>query len=739
MKRFAGRAIAGLSAVLLAVSSLNLTVRAEELPQDEFEEFVEFHSEYEELVNSDEEYVKPEDLMEDDLNPEDVQEKDSDDDYIVLEDIQIEDADLIEFLVEDGELLEFELEASDMAANGQVIDEMDLIEGYFYYDQPAGATIYSKGYNGNKLSGANRVIYDTVRAQAARIAAGEESNASVSIDISSSGVAGQLWTASELGISGQAVYYDSSRNGYIISNEASQAVFKKAGVDPVGVWRIVLRDCPYEMYWANLKMNYSGVTGTYSNGEWRVGLSKNIKINLDVSYEFSAGQYIVDVNKTRAVAGAKANALNIVNECAGLSDIDKIRTYVNKICALNSYNYDALNLPAEKYGNPWQMIYVFDGNPSTNVVCEGYSKSFQFLMDNSRFTYAGTYSYIVTGYMNGGLHMWNIIHMPDGKNYLMDLTGCDSGDSGRGMDYFFFGTPSGGNVSSVYYFNFGRDIPYEYDANTRAMYSTAELTISTTKYAGIKPVDKAKAQAFVKRLYTDCLGRSYDTDGLNAWTNQLCSRNIDGATIGAGFVFSKEYIAKGTTKSEYIKMLYKVFMGREADAAGLAYWKNQMRYGKTREEVFKAFIDSEEYTKICEKSGISKGTYTIKGLPPTVVRDMPVKKTTKQYVERIYSKALNRASDPSGIDYWCKQISNEEWDPVDVAEFFILSSEFEAKKLNNTEYIKVLYRTFMGREADSAGLKFWIGELNKGQTRKQVLERFAGCAEFQNIVKSFGL
>ncbi|MDD6267125.1 MAG: DUF4214 domain-containing protein, partial [Clostridium sp.] len=77
--------------------------------------------------------------------------------------------------------------------------------------------------------------------------------------------------------------------------------------------------------------------------------------------------------------------------------------------------------------------------------------------------------------------------------------------------------------------------------------------------------------------------------------------------------------------------------------------------------------------------------------------------------------------------------------PVQVAEEFFFAPEFTNKKLNNTEYVKVLYRTFMGREYDQGGLNYWVGRLNKGESRKVILESFAGCQEFKNIVKSFGL
>ena len=112
---------------------------------------------------------------------------------------------------------------------------------------------------------------------------------------------------------------------------------------------------------------------------------------------------------------------------------------------------------------------------------------------------------------------------------------------------------------------------------------------------------------------------------------------------------------------------------------------------------------------------------------------------TQAYVARIYTKALGRAAEPAGLNYWVGEINAKRRTPVQVAEEFFFAPEFVNKKLNNTEYVKVLYRTFMGREYDKGGLDYWVARLNKGESRKSVLEAFAGCPEFKNIVKSFGL
>lgn len=61
------------------------------------------------------------------------------------------------------------------------------------------------------------------------------------------------------------------------------------------------------------------------------------------------------------------------------------------------------------------------------------------------------------------------------------------------------------------------------------------------------------------------------------------------------------------------------------------------------------------------------------------------------------------------------------------------------KNLSNEEYVKALYRLYMGRESDPNGLREWVYALNHGATREQVNNGFADSVEFAGIVASFGL
>ena len=100
---------------------------------------------------------------------------------------------------------------------------------------------------------------------------------------------------------------------------------------------------------------------------------------------------------------------------------------------------------------------------------------------------------------------------------------------------------------------------------------------------------------------------------------------------------------------------------------------------------------------------------------------------------------MNRTGEADGLNYWCGQIQSGQKSVVGAAEEFFRTPEFLNKKTSNTEYVKVLYRTFMGREYDKAGLDYWVKRLNSGDSRRNVLNAFAGCPEFQNIIKKFKL
>ena len=109
---------------------------------------------------------------------------------------------------------------------------------------------------------------------------------------------------------------------------------------------------------------------------------------------------------------------------------------------------------------------------------------------------------------------------------------------------------------------------------------------------------------FATRLYTTCLNRNADQNGLMAWARQLANQRDTGTGAARGFFFSSEFINQNVSNEEYVNRLYRTFMGREADEAGFNAWVGQLNEGVSREEVFDGFAQSTEFGRICAYYGI---------------------------------------------------------------------------------------------------------------------------------------
>jgi hypothetical protein len=116
---------------------------------------------------------------------------------------------------------------------------------------------------------------------------------------------------------------------------------------------------------------------------------------------------------------------------------------------------------------------------------------------------------------------------------------------------------------------------------------------------------KEPVEAFVTRFYQLCLDRDPDAAGLDGWTNNLLNQIQTGADVAQGFIYSPEFIAKNTTNSEYLLILYKAFFDRDVDQAGWGTWLAELEGGRDRGEVLNGFIFSQEFAELANKFGIT--------------------------------------------------------------------------------------------------------------------------------------
>ncbi|MBD5146808.1 MAG: hypothetical protein HDT21_13005, partial [Ruminococcus sp.] len=241
-------------------------------------------------------------------------------------------------------------------------------------------------------------------------------------------------------------------------------------------------DLPQDFYWFDKTSGYQFGVDIDSNSFDSTDYSMEITliVTFDVSTDYmGANNTTVNTQKINAAKTAVANAKKIAAKYENLSAYEKILGYNKEICDLVSYNSSAAstNNPSVSGINPWQLVWVFDGNASTNVVCEGYAKAFQYLCD-----LGGVECYTVSGVMTGGTgaggHMWNIVVL-GGESYLVDITNCDSGSIGSPDNLLLKGATQSNSAGCVFA-NLG--LVYQYYDTTADMYPASLLKVSTKDY-----------------------------------------------------------------------------------------------------------------------------------------------------------------------------------------------------------------------------------------------------------------
>ena len=112
-------------------------------------------------------------------------------------------------------------------------------------------------------------------------------------------------------------------------------------------------------------------------------------------------------------------------------------------------------------------------------------------------------------------------------------------------------------------------------------------------------------RAFTERFYTVVLGRHPDQAGFDGWVTALSAQTLSGGDLAKAFFLSSEYVAQGTSDSDFVETVYQAFFGRAADAAGKQGWLDVLSGGESRKFVLDGFIGSAEFAVLAASYGIS--------------------------------------------------------------------------------------------------------------------------------------
>lgn len=367
----------------------------------------------------------------------------------------------------------------------------DTFQGYItslFYQNSGGLSCQALDSTGKStLNSTEKKLYHDLKPLIQEVAAGKRTSTIFDIDVSKYG----------------SVFQFTAGGGKKLTKTSVTEKLKDV-VDSTKVWYALLADMPYELYWhdkaqSGCSMSYSylleggGKSASITEIHFRMGVNAKYAQITEKGKSYNPMQMSSDTAKTvQRAKKAAAYAKQIVEDNKNKSDLEKLKAYMSKICELNTYNKTAAGFGTNntKDGiDPWQLVYVFDQNPATNVVCEGYAKAFEYLCDLSTFQNRNIACYAVGGITSGedgaGGHMWNIVTMEDGNNYLADVTNCDSGTVGSPDKLFLVALP--GSPEGIYTYKdpfSGSKLTYSYDDSSKMLYGTGKDSILTLKPVG---------------------------------------------------------------------------------------------------------------------------------------------------------------------------------------------------------------------------------------------------------------
>lgn len=244
--------------------------------------------------------------------------------------------------------------------------------------------------------------------------------------------------------------------------------------------------------------------------------------------------------------------------------------------------------------------------------------------------------------------------------------------------------------------------------------------------------EKDSVEAFVERLYELILGRGADAQGLSEWTKQLKSKANTGAEVVEGFIFSDEYIKRNVSNEEYVEILYRTCLNRQSDGKGKQEWVECLNMGFSKRYVLNGFVCSPEFQSIC-------GSYDIESGSVKLYENRDKYENITRFVARCYIVYLGRYPDTAGLDSWIKVVINDPNEGQMLPIGFVFSNEVIDKNLSDEEFIKILYRGILDREADSSGLTSWVKRLRAGDSREKVCDGFIYSGEFEKLLAEYGL
>jgi glucose/arabinose dehydrogenase len=202
---------------------------------------------------------------------------------------------------------------------------------------------------------------------------------------------------------------------------------------------------------------------------------------------------------------------------------------------------------------------------------------------------------------------------------------------------------------------------------------------------------------------------------------------------------------------------YRDFLWREGDSGGITYWTNAISSGgASHSQVIESFFNSSEFQnafapitrlyfayllRIPDYAGLLywqnrfQAGITLRAISTAFAAAPEFQNTyggltNSQFVDLVYQNVLGRAPDPAGRTYWLGQL-NAGLSRGDMVLQFSQSTEYQARS-RNWVYVTQIYVGMLRRAPDQAGFDFWVAHLDAGNSGLSLIQSLFTSSEYHD-------
>lgn len=212
----------------------------------------------------------------------------------------------------------------------------------------------------------------------------------------------------------------------------------------------------------------------------------------------------------------------------------------------------------------------------------------------------------------------------------------------------------------------------------------------------------ASPRLFVRQVYRDFLDREGDASGIEHWVGELTAARTNRAQIIDQFLLSPEFADQVAP----VVRLYFAYFQRVPDHGGLTYWVYRRTIGQSLIGVSEVFAASDEFV----------ATYG--------------ELDDAEYVRRVYLNVLGREPDRPGFDDWMERLEEGSISRGGLMLAFSESEEHRAL-VREEVVVTMLYAGMMRRAPDPSGFEHWVGLIEAGLPRVDVIRDFYQAPEYR--------